>query len=315
MICRDFRSLALVVGVLSAMLASSCELDPPGVTYGELQHDGQVRTYRLYVPPVQTKAPVPLLVGLHGGGGNGTQFGRGVGFDALALSEGFIAVYPDAIEGNWNDGREDPAIESQRLGIDDVGFIRALVAHLASTQSIDASRIYVTGPSNGGMMTLRLACEASDVFAAAAPVIGNMPSALTPNCLPANSMPIQFINGMDDPLVPWEGGNVVVNGRPRGMVDSVEDSVALWAQFNACDAPQPEEWLPDVDPSDGTRVWKRSYLNGTDGAEVILYGIQGGGHDWPGSKGSSLREGITGNTSQDIEATPLIWEFLSRFQR
>ncbi|GMW03573.1 MAG: esterase [Candidatus Hydrogenedentota bacterium] len=302
--------------VVLTLTGAGCSADKIGAQHGVMIHEGLIRSYRLYLPyALKSEDTVPLLIGLHGSSNTSVQFASETGFDMIADANHFIFACPDAIEGNWGDGRHDPAVPSQYLGIDDVDFIRALVEKLIDTYPIDPTRVYITGISNGGMMALRLACEASDVFAAAAPVMGNMPMDLIPQCKPAHPMPIQFINGMSDPIVPYAGGYIYLLGVYRGRVESVDKSVAFWAQHNACDAALPDVWLPDVDANDGTQIWKREYLHGTDGAEVVLYAIHGGGHDWPSHFNSPIRELFTGNNTQDINASQVIWEFLSRFRR
>ncbi|HNV72206.1 MAG TPA: PHB depolymerase family esterase, partial [Candidatus Ozemobacteraceae bacterium] len=144
-----------------------------------LQFGPLTRTYELFVPKnVVGSSPVPLLLVLHGGGGTGRgmqylTLGR---FNELAEREGFVVAYPDGLKKNWNDGRDVPASEAHASKLDDVGFLKALIQKLQTELSIDPSRIYACGISNGAFMSARLAIEAPDVFAAVALVTGSLPT-------------------------------------------------------------------------------------------------------------------------------------------
>ncbi len=176
------------------------------VTNGWLTHDGRERTYALYTPP-QPSASMPLLIALHGGGGRGSgmihiTYG---GFNRLAERETFVVVYPDGVDKRWNDGRGLTEWRAHRERVDDVGFIAALIDQISAEQPIDRRRVYVTGISNGGMMSYRLACELGDRIAAIAPVVAALPAHLS-GCVPPHAMPIILMNGTDDPLIPYQGG-------------------------------------------------------------------------------------------------------------
>ena len=130
-----YRSMSRLFYVLClpllALTWTGCEAERPGVSYGVLQQGDVLRTYRLYTPPLLKKSEaVPLLVALHGSGSTSIQFAQESRFDALADSEGFLVVYPDAVESNWNDGRKDPAFPSGNNGLDDVAFVRAVVDNM-----------------------------------------------------------------------------------------------------------------------------------------------------------------------------------------
>ncbi|KXK14629.1 MAG: phospholipase/carboxylesterase [Chloroflexi bacterium OLB14] len=173
-----------------------------------LQHDGLERTYLLHVPSSYDENKATSLVLLfHGGGGNAENQQRTSGFNELANKEGFIVAYPNGTGKfsdkilTWNGGICcGYASENQ---IDDVGFIRALVTELQTQYNIDSKRIYATGFSNGGIMSYRLACEASDLFAAIAPVSGTQNFEA---CKPSEPVSLIHFHGTDDTHLPYNGG-------------------------------------------------------------------------------------------------------------
>jgi polyhydroxybutyrate depolymerase len=262
---------------------------------------GVRREYDLLVPASAGDGPAPLVIVFHGGTGNPARMARQTGFNPVAREHGFAVAYPASIT-HWNDGRST----TSGFG-DDVAFARALVAALVEEGVADPGRIYATGASNGGMMTLRLACEASDLFAAFAPVIASFPEPYAPRCAPEEAVHILMINGTLDRLIKWRGGSIL-KGRRRGVggtVVPVGDTLDFWLEHNGCLAPEVEA-LPDEAPSDGTRVYREQGLSCEQGS-VALLRVEGGGHTWPGS--SVEPNALAGRVSQDISATEVIWRF------
>jgi polyhydroxybutyrate depolymerase len=244
---------------------------------------------------------------LHGGGGTGggMEWLTRRGFNRIADREGALIVYPDGIGHGWNDGRN--GIRSgDAASVDDLAFLRSLPQQLAALHPVDPARVYVTGISNGGMMSYRLACDAAQVFAAAAPVAANMAVELRGACHPARAVPVLIMNGVEDPIMPWKGGAVRVLWMTRGTVLSAEDSAALWLALDHCGALEPQS-LIEADPADGTTAAPRRARCGSEG-EVRLYEIRGGGHTWP--KGEPyLGPRIVGRVSQALDANEAIWAF------
>jgi len=307
--------LALVMTVvLLALGAIGCT--GPITLYEKFDYDGLTRNYVVEMPrDYDGTRSVPLLVVLHGAGQtpdairNVTQFGR------LVEELGFLVVYPEAIGLNWNDGRDVPGFPAYDLDVDDVGFIGAVIKRVAASFAIDPRRVYATGMSNGALMTHRLAWEAPELFAAAAPVMGAIPENLLALPPPGASMPMLIMDGTADDVVPWEGGDVYYEGMFIGTLVSVPDSVAFWVAHNHCIEPPEVVALEDVDPQDGTRVYREYYLPGPEDAEVVFYRIEGGGHTWPGEDYNGSLSSVTTGVSQDIDASRVVWEFCSQYQR
>ena len=277
-----------------------------------LNYDGAKRTLRLYIPKGRD-APLPLVVVLHGGGGDGggMEWLTRRGFNRIADRDGAIIVYPDGIERGWNDGRSSSRSPAGAK-VDDVGFLASLPRALATLHPVDAARVYVTGISNGGEMSYRLACDAAAVFAAAAPVAANLSEELAPRCHPSRAIPLLVMNGTEDPIMPWRGGVVRVLWMARGSVLSTEDTLARWLSLDHCGALEAQPLIEAV-PADGTSVAPRS-ARCEEGGELLLEEIRGGGHSWPRGE-AYLGRAIIGRVSQALDANETIWAFFRRHSR
>jgi polyhydroxybutyrate depolymerase len=270
---------------------------PTGESSHTLAHDGLQRSYLLYAPAsIDWNNPVPLVFVFHGGTGNAQSAIAMSDFNGVADRDGFVVIYPNGTGRlsdekilTWNAG--SCCAYAQEHNIDDVGFVRAIVTEMESLANIDTKRIYATGMSNGGMLTQRLACEAADIFAAAAPVSGTLNF---PACHPSQPISVIEFHGTDDQNVPYDGGlgaDSLVN------VDfaSVKDSIGFWVTSDGCN-PNPQTSTFDDIQHD---VWTGC----ADSTSVELYTIEGGEHAWPG--------GITLRSTQTISASQLIWEFFT----
>lgn len=268
--------------------------------------EGIKRHYLVHLPPAAPgAAPAAVVLLLHGGYGSAAGVTRVTGgFQALADRAGFIAVYPDSKGNHWDDGRETLTAHS-----DDVGFIAALLDALATEQRIDTRRIYAAGISNGGMMTLRLACELSGRIAAVATVAANMPAALATACRPARPMPLVMFSGTADPLMPYAGGRVA--GPAGGRVLSAPETAAFWARVNGLGADAQSSAMPDRDTTDGTNSDLLAYGASGSAGEVMLYRVNGGGHTWPGGM-QYLPARFVGKLGRDFGADELMWAFFTR---
>lgn len=287
-----------------AAFAVGCGAAGPTLDVG-----GQARSYVLHVPPAAAR-PMPLVVALHGGGGTAHSMERLTGFDALADREGFAVVYPDALDGHWNDGRHD---NDAPQDADDVGFVRTLIDQLVASGTVDPARVFATGISNGGIMSYRLACELSDRIAAIAPVVGNLSADLAPRCRPSRPVSVLAMNGTSDPFVPFGGGQVHVF-KDRGAVLSVAESVATFARFARCASDPSVAWEPDRDPTDGTRVRGASYVGCAPGLGIEELDLDGAGHTWPGGR-QYLPVGLIGRVSHEFSATERMWQFFAAHGR
>jgi len=273
-----------------------------------LRFDGRERVYRLYVPErVATAAPVLLVLHPALFSGATMQAITSEGFDRRADESGALILYPDGIDQHWNDGREATAAASTH--IDDVGFLRALVGALATRYPIDPARVYVAGFSNGGMMALRLACQATDAFSGFVAVAASLGAELAAQCHPQPPRPVALIDGTADPLVPYAGGGVGLFGS-RGRVVGAEATFALFRGLAGCTAGDAPTATPQAARNPPEILVHRA-LGCPAGIDVALFEVRGGGHAWPGGARVSPQVILLrGSLSHAIDATDEAWRFL-----
>jgi polyhydroxybutyrate depolymerase len=228
-------------------------------------------------------SPPPLVIALHGLSDTGEKFPGWAGIDVVADREGFIAVYPSALEGRWSYGRPsaDPMPVVGAVTVDDVGFIRLMIDDLVARKLADTARIYVTGTSRGGLMAYTVACALADRIAAAAPLITGMTEYQREDCSPARPVPIMAIAGTNDPMQAYDGW-LLANGR----LLSVPETMEFWRSLLGC-TKQDGKLLPHRDNGDRTRVVLIEWSSCRSGAHLRLYRVNGGGHQLPSLTGTN----------------------------
>jgi polyhydroxybutyrate depolymerase len=268
---------------------------------------GVARTWAVYVPSSLPTTPVPLVVGLHGGLGSADTFRRDTRFDELAEREGFILVFPEAVEGgavalggrevserSWN------AIgccgSAPRRGVDDIGFVTGLVERLAGELPLDRGRVYLAGSSNGAMLTAAIACR-NPGFAAA--YVVNAGATMDPGCAPRQAVNLLSIHGDADPNVPIDGGKGTAGLQPNMVYPSLSAGLEPFVRGGRCGTPARVR----DDASVTTDRWTC-----TEGTEVVSMVLHGAGHGWPGAPESALGQARATN----VDATAEAWTFVRR---
>ncbi|NPV91943.1 MAG: hypothetical protein HPY50_14350 [Firmicutes bacterium] len=300
--------IAILVGGLGTLGVLRLVYGKTAADFDESMVSGATkRTYQVHLPDSAPEKGAPLLIVLHGVGatGDSTRMLTRNGLNRLADQEGLVVVYPDGIARQWNDGQIKSFFGSQGRP-DDVRFISDLIDKMADTRGIDRGRVYVAGISNGGAMAERLALDLPDRVTAIAVVAMTLPKGMEqhPSTPP---IPVLLINGTEDPVVPWGGGEITFLGK-RGQVLSAEETARFWVRRCGCAERPVVTTEPDRDPKDGTRVEREYYGGGKNGTEVLRYTVTGGGHTWPGGM-QYLPESVIGRTSRDIDANQVIWSF------
>ncbi len=246
----------------------------------------------------------PLLIAFHGGSGQPEQMEKLTGFISLAKEQDFFVAYPEGLNRAWNDGRDRPG----RREIDDVEFLVKLIDNLCQSYPIDRKRVYACGISNGGFFAQYLAVRAPGLLAGVGSVAATVHEPMYKNMVVPEPVPIVFVIGKDDPVIPFAGGEIELARRKAGLVVPAEAGLNYWTAANHADPHCVESELPVLDPDDPTRVSKRVYVPLENGKPVAAYIIEGGGHAWP-MGWQYYRERYIGTTSRQLNASQAILDF------
>ncbi len=321
--------IVVFVSLLVIMhLGFTAELHQPGWHELSLMVGNVERWYRVYVPDdLPEHAPAVML--LHGGTqsmrkiferkNGGTQY-----WLDLAKREKFLLIVPNGTnpktgdtkddKQRWNDLRKP--ITATLGKMDDVGFIQTLLDWSIRTYALDSTRIYLTGASNGGMMSYRLLLELPGRFAAAAVFISSIPN--DPNVLQRHDVrpiPLLIANGTKDRFFHWNGGYQ----KQVGDVIGANQLVSWWNRTNQTDSTKAvSDTLPDRDSKDGCRIYRTYYPPQKNGAPLVFYQIDGGGHNLPSIAytipQNFMVKWIFGTNCRDAEGAELAWEFMKKFR-
>ncbi|MFQ5571432.1 MAG: alpha/beta hydrolase family esterase [Rhodothermales bacterium] len=268
-----------VIGYLATALwlmgVSGCSVEgPEGDNFSDvLVSGGLMRAYAVHVPgSYREDEPVPLLIAFHGVPDTGEGLRRGTGLDDLADEMGWVIAYPNATS-DWAEGC-DGCARADREGVDDIQFVVDLIDALSERLTLDRHRVYAVGFSQGGLFTQRIACDLADKVAAVAVVAATLSVPLAEVCDPAQPISVMIVHGMKDAVFPWEGQD---NGNFSTL--AARSAAFYWARKNQCDT----RGTTTNDPP-GTRGVELTSFDGcANGAEVRLYGVINGLHEWPSS--------------------------------
>lgn len=264
-------ALLVLIPILSC---SHSKIKPDSLSEHILQVSGTNRSYALFTPKIKPdeKEKVPLMLVLHGGTGNAQHSAQTMGMNTVAEKNNFIVAYPNGtgtLLGEnrkvWNAGKCCAA--ASRNNIDDVKFIDEAIKDIIKNNPIDTKRIYITGESNGAMLTFRLVCELPNVFAAAIPMAGTL---MVDQCPHGQDVALLEVHGTADKNVPYNGGK----GEGYSQVDyrSVPETLKMITTPRQCDKPK-ETKLSNGDI--------QNEYHCKNGAPVQTLLVNGGQHAWP----------------------------------
>lgn len=288
-----------VSGAALVLVVSAAAAVPMGEATRNVGMAGGRERFFIEYTPKNLKPGAPLLFVLHPSGGDGSSMRdySNYEFDELADANGFVAVYPDGFENTWNDCRGGSPFSSKAMKIDDVGFIRTLIAHEVEAHGIDRKRVFAAGWSNGAQLAYRLGLEHPEDFAGIAAISASVPVKESLDCGQVDKpIPAMVINGTADPINPYRGGMVNLGGAKLGNVLSSEDTAKYWAGLlGVTSAPQTAS-LPHV----GGRTSVTSMIWAKEGKPVVVhYSVKNGGHAMP-LKG------------EDLDSPVAIWNFFAQ---
>ncbi len=290
----------------------------------------------VFVPASYDPAqPMPVVVFLHGGGGNAsnaqaTTCPAGDTMSAGCLygvgeAEGFITVFPNGYAPRkaspvrtWNaGGGGDYACASGpacRSGSDDISYLNSVLDEVEAEYTVETSRVYVMGFSNGAAMAHRVACEMAGRVAAVVAVSGANEYATDAPCDPGEPVSVMHVHGTADECWGYDTSLAAcADEQPEPKV-GVSESVRGWVATLACSVEPAVGTLPDLDADDGTTATYARYDGCVGGSEVELVTIEGGGHIYPG--GVKVRGAMgSGDLASGDVGNEFFWEWLSQWER
>jgi len=290
-------SVGIALGIFAAQPASAADFRL------SFEHAEKIRTATIYEPRRIKRVPRATIIVLHGTE-NGNRIRRRLGLDALAATAGYAVIYPDALNGHWNNG-----LESVPNAPDDVAFLHSLINRLAAAGITDPRRVYMIGASEGGIMALRYSCAAAGTLSGTISLLGGMPASEA-SCKLAKPLPFLAINGTADELVPYTGGLTNLKNR-KGSILSTEQTVGIFAAAANCTGTRSQTTFPDRDKEDKSTAILETYSACQVPVELIR--VEGGGHALPGKRANAFGpSGAVGVTNRDIESNKIIWDFIRR---
>jgi len=294
--------MARYILLLFALLAVACS-DPAvdassgGEGGDSVSINGVERTWRMFVPDqYEERIALPLVLNFHGTGSTPDEQSQLSGFEVVAAREGFLVASPTAIFSEKEGGLLTWNVDLIESGVDDIEFIRKLIAAISSRYSVDPKRIYATGFSGGGRMSSRLGCDLSESIAAIGPVGGIQYPEV---CNPARAVPVITFHGKNDKFNHY----TPQVDSPGHWRMSVEDALRGWAKRSGCTDKYVEDQI-------SATVSRLTYSDCEDGVDIVFYRSEDAGHTWPGSPAAEVMQEMGfGITNSEIPATDLIWSF------
>ena len=288
----------------------------PGAGHESIIVKGQPRTFVRYTPNsvLVSGKKAPVVFALHGSRGTADRLQTYLGLNTVADREGFVVVYPQGENNRWNDGREAGVkAEGQSSDADDVAFLNGLADALVAQGVADPKRLYLMGVSNGGFMTLALACNPAARFAAFGAVIATIPAGAPAACQPGHPVPVVMINGTEDEIIRFDGGpgkyGVAGNLSPA-------DAAQAFAALSGCTT-QAQSDVPAAGQKDGTTVTLKSWGGCNPGGAAEFYTVKGGGHQPPSREprtaGDAALDVYLGTRSHALDTAETVWAFFKRF--
>jgi polyhydroxybutyrate depolymerase len=283
----------------------------PGTAEHSISVGSSTRTFLLHVPAIRRRnrlgIPIgyPLVILLHGSGADGETVRRQSRLDVLADSLRFAVAYPNGsspllgLRSDWNAGR--CCGNAARSNVDDVAFVRGIIAEVSRRLAIDPRRVFVAGFSDGGRMAYRVACEMSSTVAAIGVVSGSL---VDDHCFPTRPVPVIAFHGTSDPEVPYRDSAFTLSSAPvAAAAAALPPAIRFWSAMDRCSGLTLRREAPSI---------TRATFTPCAGADVVLYTVEGGLHAWPGGE----KDGSDGQQpTTELRATNVMVQFFLRHPR
>jgi polyhydroxybutyrate depolymerase len=287
---KQKQSMKQILAAISLFISTAAYSQP---TTDSLLVEGHYRTFQ-YVEPAKPLNNGNLLFIMHGSGGSSNDMvKRATQLQATAATEQLLIVYPDGYRHFWNECRKYSTAAANKEDINEQAFFTAMIDHFTKKFQLDKKKVYATGFSGGGHMAYKLGITMPDKIKAIAAVVANMPDSASCDCtLSGKALPVLIINGTDDPVNPYKGGEMFVNNASFGVVKSTENTFHYWSALAGYTGEPVKTLLPDTDTTDRKTIEQYCYRQ-PDKPAITLLKVIGGKHDYPG----------------DIDVYQYVWAF------
>jgi polyhydroxybutyrate depolymerase len=297
-------ALLLIVAAIAALFLYTYRwnITHPNQSHS-LQIDGYERTF-IYHRPKRIQKNPKLIIVYHGSGLKSfmMQIFTGHEFDLFAdKTQDAIIVYPQGYQHNWNDCRKNAPFAAKKLNMDDVTFTKEIIRYFKEKHQIDTTQIYAIGYSNGGQMAFRLAATVPDLFAAYATIGSTLPAPENNLCTGAQQpVSMILINGQQDGIVPYNGGEITLKGESYGMAESAPFTAEYWRAAAGATEISTQHY--------GKTAIQTNYYNKDNHKKVSFVNIKDGGHNIP-NRNFRLYISLLGYMNKDVDAPAVIWDF------
>jgi polyhydroxybutyrate depolymerase len=286
-----YAKAALFVLTLFGFLSSKSQLISDSILV-----DGNFRKFHFNKPPPENTDAALVFI-LHGSGGTGEQMMKdAIKLENISGKENILLVYPDGYKNFWNECRKAATSPANLENIDENKFFHLMIGYFKTNYHVNTKHVFAAGFSGGGHMAYKLALTMAGEFKAVTAIVANLPDSSNMDCIASDRpVSVMIINGTNDPINPYQGGEVKITAAFLGNVRSTEQTFKYWATLDGYNGEPEIEHLPDTDPTDGKTIMRYSYKKKSR-PEVVLLEVIGGKHDYP----------------NDINVYIEAWEFFKR---
>ncbi|MBV7409612.1 PHB depolymerase family esterase [Maritimibacter sp. DP1N21-5] len=272
------------------------------------RQDGLDRRFQLLIPE-GVEGPRPLIVVLHGL----FQSDRGMPrvtrhqWERIALDQGAVLVYPNAVGKVWNIGQGEAAA-LLRPARDDLAYLDRVISVTSERVSIDHDRVFLAGFSMGGQLAYAYACTRPGRVRAVAALSMNLPRVLEDDCSGTPPFPVFLSLGDEDPVMPYDGGQIPAGPGFSMKIMGFEETADFFAARAGCGEGRQESQRDVID--DGTALVFQQRLGCA--LPVWTLRVRGMGHYWPGG-GPDMSPLLIGRSTEEIDGAQIVWRFFSQF--
>lgn len=284
------RKFLLFVSIVIAGSASA-QLTQDSILIGD-----HYRVFH-YQPPTTQLVHPSLLFLMHGSGGKGQDMVKPASrLQAVAEKENLVIVYPDAYLHYWNECRKASTAVANKENIDENAFFEAMINYFIKLYQVNPQRVFAAGLSGGGHMAYKLGLTMPETIHAITAIVANLPDSASCDCtLSGKPLPVMIINGTNDQINPYLGGEMFVNNASFGVVKSSEQSFQYWAHLAGYSGKPVFRNLPDTNKSNDQHIESYTFKKNKQ-PEIVLLKVVNGRHEYP----------------SDIDAILFTWEFFKR---